>query len=788
MQGIPKARLIRTEYTIIDCQGEGRGFFFHSEEDSSSVVSGFTIKNGSAEEGEGGGIYCSRSSPTIIDNIITGNSSEDGGGGIYCNYSSPTITGNTITGNSATNDGGGGIYCNYSSPTITGNIITGNSASSGSSYYTLDGGGIYCSYKSSPTITGNTITGNSATGNGGGISCDNSSPIVLNTIIWANEAGSEAYKSIYLGSDANITITYSDIEGGWIGEGNIREDPLFANPENVDYRLRSGSPCIDAGDPESPLDSDGTRADIGVFFETVYTLSISVPDTSAAAGSTIMLPINVSSATGIAGVELVLSYDPGILTATGAQVTSLTSGFDLSYPVQTGKISITMAHSTGISGGSGAIVNVTFQVSPGASAGDTTSLILQSVSLYDESAEPIIATTVNGLFTVQTALEPGVLSVINTSPSYAIVEVGETLSFTATGVDVLGNPVAISPAWSVVPTEIGNVSTDGLLTATAWGEGSVIVTQEGVADTAMVIIGIRGDVYFDGVVDVRDAILCLRMIAGLSLPTEPIEHTTPTDYENWAGDVDNDGNVLSGDALQILAIAANRLLAKRAFVASDLFSEATVFLPNRLNGDILPVRVEDGINPGALDMVLRYDASMMEIVGVKAGREGVLVAVNTGTPGRLKLAMASLDGIAGENGTLLRLKVKARGELSLKSLEVEQIHMFDREAGRVHVQVKSELSQSTPAEFRLMQNRPNPFNPGTFIEVHLPVEGTVRLDIYNLQGQLVRTLLDGVKGVGLHRLYWDGRDGNGQLVSSGVYVCRMEAQEIVQSIKMIAIH
>jgi len=85
----------------------------------------------------------------------------------------------------------------------------------------------------------------------------------VNTILWANFApdGNE----IYLDNSV-IDATYSDIQGGWSGEGNIDADPLFVDPDNGDYHLQEGSPCIDAGDPNSPLDPDGTIADIGAFY------------------------------------------------------------------------------------------------------------------------------------------------------------------------------------------------------------------------------------------------------------------------------------------------------------------------------------------------------------------------------------------------------------------------------------------------------------------------------------------------------------------------------------------
>ena len=341
------------ENCIIDCQGSEaephRGFYFHSGEDESTVVDGFTIKNGyadgSREERDGGGINCyENSSPTITNNTITGNTADRHGGGISCREnSSPTITNNTITGNTASsagaidcddssptianntitgntaNSGGGGIYCSHSSPTITNNTITGNTTYQGGgircylSSPTITnntitgntanyGGGMYC-YYSSPTITNNTITGNVAERGGGVYSWRHSLPTVTNTIVWGNDAMIGA--QIWVRYTSTLTISYSDVEGGeagipveeggmlvW-GEGNIDADPLFADPDNGDYHLKSkygrwdphanggaggwvnddvNSPCIDMGDPASdpslePLPNSG-RINMGAYGNT----------------------------------------------------------------------------------------------------------------------------------------------------------------------------------------------------------------------------------------------------------------------------------------------------------------------------------------------------------------------------------------------------------------------------------------------------------------------------------------------------------------------------------------
>jgi predicted outer membrane repeat protein len=209
--------------TTIDCGGGGRGFGFHNGEGPSSIVQGFTIRNGSAYNG--GGIYCLSSSPTIKANRIIANSALWDGGGMYCLWSSPMIEGNTIAGNSAA-DNGGGIYCQSCAPPIEATTLFGNAAASG--------GGICCGDYSSPSVT--------------------------NSVLWGDSAGGS--QEIFVAATGTIEISYSDVESGWPGEGNIDADPIFVWAEKGDCRLLWGSPCIDAGDP-GLVDPDGTRRDMG---------------------------------------------------------------------------------------------------------------------------------------------------------------------------------------------------------------------------------------------------------------------------------------------------------------------------------------------------------------------------------------------------------------------------------------------------------------------------------------------------------------------------------------------
>jgi len=212
--------------TIIDCNGYGTGFVFDSGEDANSVLTGLTITNGSGilsfPLGNGGGIYCDNSSPTITNCIITGNTAGNGGG-IYCWDSNPTITNCTITGNTAASNGGG-IYCTGSwdhpgNPTIINCTFSGNSAG--------NGGGFYCEEETSPKIKNCTFNGNSAE-IGGGIYCLFSCLTMNNCIFSGNSAGSYGGGMCNYGRNstlANCAFSGNSAgnEGGGIFAGN---DPL----------------------------------------------------------------------------------------------------------------------------------------------------------------------------------------------------------------------------------------------------------------------------------------------------------------------------------------------------------------------------------------------------------------------------------------------------------------------------------------------------------------------------------------------------------------------------------
>lgn len=119
------------------------------------------------------------------------------------------------------------------------------------------------------------------------------------------------------------------------------------------------------------------------------------------------------------------------------------------------------------------------------------------------------------------------------------------------------------------------------------------------------------------------------------------------------------------------------------------------------------------------------------------------------------------------------------GNFSVTSVDVELIPMSA-------TSVEQENNVSTvPAEFELMQNYPNPFNPTTTIRYALPEVSHVTLKIYNLRGELVKTLVNGYQAAQNHQVVWNGDNERGQKVAAGIYLYQLQAGDYKQTMRLI---
>jgi hypothetical protein len=261
-----------------------------------------TFTNNRSSSNIGGGAHISKGSTvTFTDNIFTNNSSSGVGGGAYIySFSTVTFTGNTFNNNSSSNIGGGAYIYSGSTVTFTGNTFNNNSSRS------YGGGG--CIIGSTVNFTGNTLNNNSSKSYGGcayitlktalncinntisqNISENNGAGLCVtipettgtfnihNNIIW-NNTSQEDYNDIYIeGFGQELTAhnnIFSDAKAFWTDASNNRDiDPLFFDPDNNDFHLKPNSPCINAGNPNSPelpeFDLDGNPRiglpDIGAY-------------------------------------------------------------------------------------------------------------------------------------------------------------------------------------------------------------------------------------------------------------------------------------------------------------------------------------------------------------------------------------------------------------------------------------------------------------------------------------------------------------------------------------------
>ncbi|MCK4271544.1 T9SS type A sorting domain-containing protein [bacterium] len=133
------------------------------------------------------------------------------------------------------------------------------------------------------------------------------------------------------------------------------------------------------------------------------------------------------------------------------------------------------------------------------------------------------------------------------------------------------------------------------------------------------------------------------------------------------------------------------------------------------------------------------------------------------------LAVDSVEAWVGGNGVL-------DGPM----VDFDSFQILKAEATDIQPQSMGEV----PGRYSLAQNYPNPFNAQTQIQFTVGETGHISLRVYNVMGQLVKTLVDGEMDTGEHRTVWNGTDENDRALASGIYFCRMEAGEYTESIKM----
>jgi len=284
---------------VIDCEGlaNNRAFVFQSGEDSTSVVSGFVIRDGAFALGggmsivggaspaiddcdfegcaadRGGAVYVEVSAPSFRRCGFSGCTATQRGGGIYCLESSPTIVGCTFSDCDAPEGTGGAICCHVSSAPLISNCtfagcdaVWGGALSclsssphvEGSAFLrctvTWYGSAVYCQ-QSSPSIVYCTLVGNGAPFDAGVFCLSGASPAITNSII---AFGTEGAPVFAIDGDPWTTrsVLFANAGGDSLAGShadNLFTDPLLCDVTHDDVRLCSNSPCLPQS-PQNPWD------------------------------------------------------------------------------------------------------------------------------------------------------------------------------------------------------------------------------------------------------------------------------------------------------------------------------------------------------------------------------------------------------------------------------------------------------------------------------------------------------------------------------------------------------
>lgn len=267
--------------------------------------------------------------------------------------------------------------------------------------------------------------------------------------------------------------------------------------------------------------------------------------------------------------------------------------------------------------------------------------------------------------------------------------------------------------------------------------------------------------------------------------------------------------------LTFLVIAAVVALPLASFAAShklavghaEFADDKTVTIPLEMTNqeDLVGIDIALKYSPGVTIKEVRFENTRVDYFDLKATmldtdlRQIVIMMVP-------QISMSKRPALDAGSGLVAELVFEVTDPM-VTAIELEPFVMEDPHHSNFFVYGSTKTGQweqwredpelaygrvtitaaagSVPKSYSLAQNYPNPFNPSTEISFDLPKASQVELSIFNVLGQEVRSLVNQSMEAGSHKIMWDGRDGSGSQVSSGVYFYRLAAGSYSQTKKMM---
>ncbi len=418
-----------------------------------------------------------------------------------------------------------------------------------------------------------------------------------------------------------------------------------------------------------------------------------------------------------------------------------------------------------------------------AAPGETITVPITVTDATGISGADIVVTYDGDVLTVDevktTALSSGMILAANTdTPGEVAISMASVEAITGGSgslADIVFTVSASAKAGAVIPLSFKQAELYSEL-----GDSLPVDTQDG---RITIRSCVKGDVNGDGEIKANDAILALRISAGLM---------TPTPQQECAADVNSDGRVRSNDAIMILRMVTGVAAPDSGVVGCDS-RQITVALTEAYGviGESItvPVKVDNFDILAGGDICIAYDNSVLRAVDVSS-HPNILLVSNLAEPGMVRIAFAGVDRLSSR--TLAQVQFDVATD-DVSPLKLRKVELYGSDALPL-------ISRSVDKEFRswamppahsaLLQNYPNPFNPETRIPYQLKEGTDVAIRIYSATGELVRELSLGYKPAGLYvssdrTAYWNGRNEAGEQVSSGVYFYTVQAGEFTATRKML---
>jgi hypothetical protein len=732
--------------TIISNSANTGGGIYLMYGEADSIIENNIISYNSASN-MGGGVACLSASVMLKNNTIRYNSAATGGGAYF--DGGANIYFNSILSNSATGNGGGVVLRNQQYYRVYNNIITGNTAANGGAVWTDH---IFGSFHS------NVFAVNSASVAGGGLFLSNNSNMSIgNSILWENTAANGP--QLFLDPNSISSITFNDIQGGFPSHGNINLDPLFRNDSTGDYHLSSlacgdtaDSPCIDAGSPDY---SDSLLActwglgtalsDMGAYgsgiFRPVSGQLINVPNDYSTIQDAISAADPYDTVLVAPGVyHEVINFLGKSITVGSHYLTTGDSAFISSTVIQGESSSPTVSF-------------ISFENSAAAIFGFT----IKSSSEYYHSyaggiycyhSSPVIA---HNIIKDHNASEGGGIGCYYANPYISCNLISNSRSSFGGGIyGEMSSPVVKDNIIMGCYSQYGG----GLH---LYGSGPSIIS---------------GNIFKDDTASFGGAVFMGDYNCGSGDSTVAVFHNNIL-YNNYAG---------QGGGM-FFCCGVKGYYSNNVVYGNHAYYYGGITTCCSYNTHFTNCVFWGNSSDSLIEVDPRFDFTFCDIEGGQPGLGNInsdplfrnpesgdfhLMSTACGDPanspcidaGNLWMSDSTLNCLWGLGESRSDMGAYGGGIIS-------QVGVDDP---------PGEL----PQNLSLSQNHPNPFNPNTTISYNLPKTSHVSLEIYDILGRKVTTLINEEQSAGPHQAVWNAND-----VASGLYFYRLQAGEHSETRKML---